>query len=689
MYRSQPSRRVQPVHSGGMEDGGERKEQALQQAEDALWKIPRSLEGIKRKDFNPVQLALQMMDTSSLGKSYDEFQESFERLNASLDGIVDEYYGGFNDSILTFSGLQERIQDASGSVNGVKGGLQRVRRMILEERGSLDQLYAKSTQLGAIVAILKRLEDAKRVREEVAAYAKEKRFLTAAGKLVEDMQFVFDAQLTPIEALSGLRQQLEAEKAELLQRIIDELHSHVYLKSPYCERRMGTEADEGSRPGRQRIRRARKARRTQESGGGDDEGSPEADSFAYVEMLLESLATLESTGMALQEIKGAISRELSRLIDGVVAEVEERNRALLGRAGAQADDEVLHDFARILFARLEAVLEYHEYVLDVAGHVGGGERYSLTSPQALHASRHASLPYALADVWEAVKTEVLALLRNYLVADDAQAGAAAEAHGAGMRDLFHMERGDVGGAVEALYAQVEAQFQDLTAAAPDRRRELTAPAVVDEYADAQNSLQHKLLAAPDIEHAPALLGMALEFTRRVAPMLAEPSPSVTSPPGLSPAVRRSVGGDMSPSSGLPSVSDADEFLQAFFTKTYLAHAEAQATRLFDAVTAASDAFEIDPGTRFGGRPVLRGAAALVPLLQRFGTLLNSLDMFRGANWGILLDLAARFYDMCLALFRDTVRSPEGQTYLSVRWAESLDMMQLFDRRMRLGVRDAD
>ncbi|KAJ2636739.1 exocyst subunit, partial [Coemansia sp. RSA 1287] len=109
MYRSQQSRNA--PSASGMDDANERKELALQQAEDALWKIPRSLEGIKRKDFNPVQLALQMMDTSSLGKSYDEFHESYERLNMSLDGIVDEYYAGFNDSILTFSGLQERIQD--------------------------------------------------------------------------------------------------------------------------------------------------------------------------------------------------------------------------------------------------------------------------------------------------------------------------------------------------------------------------------------------------------------------------------------------------------------------------------------------------------------------------------------------------------------------------------------------------
>ncbi|KAJ2520062.1 exocyst subunit, partial [Coemansia sp. RSA 1939] len=128
-----------------------------------------------------------MMDSSSLGKSYDEFCFYYEQLNESLDGIVNEYYGGFNESILTFSGLHDKIHDATMSVSHIKNNLQRVRRMITEERGSLDQLYTKSNQLGAIVTILNRIEEVKRLPDEMAGYIADKKFLTAAGKLVQDM----------------------------------------------------------------------------------------------------------------------------------------------------------------------------------------------------------------------------------------------------------------------------------------------------------------------------------------------------------------------------------------------------------------------------------------------------------------------------------------------------------------------
>ncbi|KAJ2493796.1 exocyst subunit [Coemansia sp. RSA 2050] len=734
MHRSRPrksSSAAKPLEASGDD---QRKELALRQAEDALWQLPRSLDGIKRADFNPVSLALQMMDSSSLGKSYEEFCYYYNQLNESLDGIVNEYYGGFNDSILTFSGLHDKIQGASGSVNHVKNNLQKVRRMILEERGSLDQLYTKSNQLGAIVSILNRFEEVKRLPEELAGYAREKKFLTAASKLVQDMQFVFDPELNPIEALSGLRQQLEKEKVDLLRLIIDELHNHIYLKSPYCERKMGIEGEDedgaissgGPRAsigaddnntgqkslakgvdglGRQRAKGAHKNKRVLDDG---DQNNPEADSFSYVEMLIESLVALDNTNEAMQEVKSSINLELARLIDGVVNEVEERNKALIykSKAADQQDDvlaqdtdrEVLFDFTRILFARLETVLEYHDYVLDVVNSLDRRERYSLSPPATMPSDQtRRTRPYTIGDVWSAIKAEILALLKDYLIPAETQAIDIASGVGVGgsagakpgTKDLFHFERaGEVSDAVEALYSQIDSQFQDLTISVANKKRDTSTPAVIDEYADHQHSLRHKLLVESNIEHAPVMLNMALAFTKRVAPLLG--SAVHNSPSALSPSVRRSMAGEISsmlnpasPNQPLsPGELDADEYLQAFFKKVFLPRTEAYAMQLFDAVTSASDAFDVDLNTYFNGRPIFRSAAAIVPLLHSFGHLLNDLHSFRGENWGILLQLSTKYYEKCWALFRDTIRSPDNQVYTSAKWSETPDMLQLFGRKLK-------
>ncbi|KAJ1892330.1 exocyst subunit, partial [Kickxella alabastrina] len=124
------------------------------------------------------------------------------------------------------------------------------------------------------------------------------------------------------------------------------------------------------------------------------------------------------------------------------------------------------------------------------------------------------------------------------------------------------------------------------------------------------------------------------------------------------------------------------YLQVFFRTVFLPRAEAYAMQLFDAVTSASDAFDIDLNTYFNGRPIFRSAAAIVPLLHRFGTLLNNLNSFKGENWGILLQLSNKYYEKCGELFRDTVRSPENQVYTSVKWSETPDLQQLFGRKLK-------
>ncbi|KAJ1669701.1 exocyst subunit, partial [Coemansia sp. RSA 25] len=514
------------------------------------------------------------------------------------------------------------------------------------------------------------------------------------------------------------------------------LHNHIYLKSPYCERKMGIEGEDeedgiGGGPvagigageggggsgqkslsrgadglGRQRAKGARKTKRVLDDG---DQNNPEADSFSYVEMLIESLVALDNTNEAMQEVKSSINIELARLIDGVVNEVEERNRALIykSKVADQQDDvlsqdtdrEVLFDFTRILFARLETVIEYHDYVLDVVNSLDRRERYSL-SPSANAASDRArrTRPYTIGDVWSAVKAEILTLLKDYLIPAETRAidithgvGVVGAAGGVkpGTRDLFHIERsGAVSDAVESLYSQIDSQFQDLTISVSGKKRDASAPAVIDEYADHQHSLRHKLLVDSNIDHAPVMLNMALSFTKRVAPLLG--SAVHSSPSALSPSVRRSMAGEMpvfsplspnqAPSSG---ELDADEYLQSFFKKVFLPRTEAYAMQLFDAVTSASDAFDVDLNTYFNGRPIFRSAAAIVPLLHSFGHLLNDLHSFRGENWGILLQLSNKYYEKCWALFRDTTRSPENQIYTSAKWSETPDMVQLFSRKLKL------
>lgn len=62
-------------------------------------------------DCVPVQLALQLLDNSSVGRAHDyrKFQKTHNYLQDSLKGIVHEHHQGFNSSIGTFHKIQPKI----------------------------------------------------------------------------------------------------------------------------------------------------------------------------------------------------------------------------------------------------------------------------------------------------------------------------------------------------------------------------------------------------------------------------------------------------------------------------------------------------------------------------------------------------------------------------------------------------
>ncbi|OMJ28345.1 putative exocyst complex component sec8 [Smittium culicis] len=251
-----------------------------------------------------------MLDSSSLGKRHEDFMQYHNKLNATLEGIADEYYGGFNNSILTFSGLYEKISSASNSVNSTKNNLIKAKKMLTEKRDGLDQLYMKSKQLSEIVLLLNRIEEINKLPSEVALNIEKKKFLTAVSQIVQAMQFLFDPELRPIEALAGLRQQLEREKENITQVMIEELHNHLYLKSPYCEKGLifddDSKDDFNTDPNTSRKKKDKLSKK--ERGGSfsylnsetkwETSDNPETDSFSYIELIIESLLLLDKAGDA-------------------------------------------------------------------------------------------------------------------------------------------------------------------------------------------------------------------------------------------------------------------------------------------------------------------------------------------------------------------------------------------------------
>jgi exocyst complex component 4 len=151
--------------------------------------------------------------------------------------------------------------------------------------------------------------------------------------------------------------------------------------------------------------------------------NPEADSFAYMEMLLESLAVLGKLGSALDNVAQRLSSEIFTLVETTLEEVAERAEyskrgsvfvttgpsppggiyvldsaagavqgaasqgALLGSSclrlaalessAKQADHEILNDFFWTVYSKLDAVSQGLRVVYEVANRIGSVSRSSI------------------------------------------------------------------------------------------------------------------------------------------------------------------------------------------------------------------------------------------------------------------------------------------------------------------------
>ena len=110
----------------------------------------------------PIQVALQLMDSSSLGRAhqYDQFQMTHKQLQKALRAIVNgedvvrslfllltpsaEHHQGFNSSIGTFHLVQNGIQASQSRVQGLKESLVHAKSNLSTAKPELKALATSS-----------------------------------------------------------------------------------------------------------------------------------------------------------------------------------------------------------------------------------------------------------------------------------------------------------------------------------------------------------------------------------------------------------------------------------------------------------------------------------------------------------------------------------------------------------------
>lgn len=670
-------------------------------------------------DFNPVRLSMALLPHGPLRGSMSDFSSLAGLIETSLQSTVGDHFNSFASAITVNHGMISSLSASQDGVSAARQQLQSARDALGTRRADLVQMWQRLQSVKEAMRVLALLEQLRDVPDELESLMTEKRFLEATHLLMRSLRLIQREDLAELGATADLRAYLRAQEHSLLDILIDEMQSHLYLKSYWCDVRwqsympgqdtlpdlvLGVHGSD-ERPWTTLSQflgalHSRVSRDDAASQSAAPSRVSEEDSFLYLEMLLESLVQLGKIGYALDTIAQMLPTELHQLVDTTIDQVEARYAAqhtstsvrletvlfaphathsvldegrthrtfsLRGLpdartsasaeiAALQRDADILRDLFWTLCSKLEAVLAAHRAVQEVASVL-----LVRTSHDDAGAADRASAEMgitALSGVWDAVEYEIRMMLLDYL-AEDSERSTVSQ-HVPSLDSVLRMTRFERERNV--LFRLTPTNRMPSVTASADR---------VDEALDVYvPGLMGKETGLPFVMEPRANTDEYLGAGHRRIVKPLSFTASVLLPPTLQLVVRAE---QVLPVDVVHGV-DLGAFLRDFVRGRFLPLLGQQVRMLVQNASNAPDAFHAEPAARIGvSRAVVRSSVQLVALIDSLYSMLQAAPFDQSGFTNMIILAFLVYYEACNARFKRLVSedgdSSDGPYMLAAVWTQ--------------------
>ena len=636
--------------------GTQRGEKSM---EDVLHYIQNNWKLMAADECVPVHIALQLMDSSSigLGARDPEFRQTHVDLQAALKSIVNEHHQDFNSSIGTYHKIQASIQSSQSRVRYLKHALADTKGGLLTTKPELKELATSSQQYDDTLQLFSQIESIQSVPEKLEARISEKKFLGAVVLLQEALILVRKAEFDGIGAITDLRTYFTNQEQSLTDILIEELHDHLYLKSPYCQDRWKSKPVNGEKEDAAASLIANTVNSwdkpmyhflsgldTTTALTEDTSRSPEADTFYYMQVIIESLNRLGYLDEAVRRIEQRMPVELFKVtertnneidlkypgyIRGVAIKDKRQSMTMLDVSDNRI--AVFSDFLYTLYSKLEAIAEGHRVVHDIISGVVSREKVA----------RPETYTTGFKELWKLYQNEMRTLLHDYLAADGNTASRRTGLTGLQSGNVFSRQQRDRSkrmfklSEMDAKSAEMKSEQEDvddiLKSSVPGLVSKTRAkPGVVGEANRSPDTAiaTQKLLIEPSVFNVGLLLPPSLAFLRQLKDIVP-------------------VGSDI-------AMNTLTSFLDDFLINVFHPQLEEAITELCAKCMIDVEAFAEDPyWARYSPRPIFKGTAAFMALIRSFSTMLMTIPHDQDFTQLIISQLHT-YFDKCYSHFKALV-----------------------------------
>lgn len=628
--------------------------------------IKREWPAMSETDSVPVQLGLQLLDTSSVGRAheYRDFQKTHDFLQSSLKNIVHDYHQGFNSSIGTFHKIQGSLQASQKRVRYLKESLVAAKVSLCATDPELKKFHAQSESYDGGLQYINEVQDLRSVPDQLEARISEKRFLTAVEVLQNALRKLRRPELDNIGGLGELRNYLGNQENALMDVLVEELHEHLYLKSPYCQERWQSLAKSqgaftegyGDSTAITPFYMVLDSIDWERSAAEDPAKNPEADTFSYVALLVEALNKLGRLESAVDILKQRLPVELFGVVNETVNDIDQKHPSSLrggtstshglhmyGGRETQLRADVIYDLLWTLYGKFEAIAEghrlFHEAIKALIRREGAGNNSALLG--------------SFKELWNLYQNEIRTLLHSYVTTDaDVYQFSSAPREGtmvngktdASREHLFRFSETDTKSVemvteLEALDGIIRAAVPGLTAnsrkggvdkkaAAIAPRSDLRKASGAAYGKSQQDGGAQKSLVEPSVFNMSLLLPPTLVFLQRLKTIV---------PPGSDLAT-----------------STLTSFLDNFLVNVFQPQLDETLGKLSDTVFGEADAFQQDSDwTLVSKRPVFKGTTSFFTVVTAFCRMLGTIPHDQALS-SLIITQMMRYFDRCFSWYRTLV-----------------------------------
>ncbi|KAJ5145994.1 uncharacterized protein N7515_000558 [Penicillium bovifimosum] len=606
-----------------------------QPIETILQSIQQDWDFMTDSECVPVHVALSLMDTSTLGKAdrEPEFLRMYDSIQKTLKAIVNEHHQGFNSSIGTYHKIQSNISSSQARVRSLRHALEQAKSGLISTKPELKGLATSSQNYDDIVQLFTQIEEIQSLPEKLESQISDKRFLAAVDVLHTGLRVLRRSEMEDIGALSDIRAYFINQETSLTDILIEELHDHLYLKSPYCSDRWKAPTSDGEvhpsnwsgtrswdRPVYNFLAKFDPMTPMVE----DASRNPEADTFAYIQLLIEALNKMGHLDVAVHRIEQRLPVELFAVVDKTNAEVDVRYPAPTKSFSAQDNykqsslpteiiekrGHVLSEFLWALYAKFEAIAEGHRILHDVVAAIV--EREGLTKNEKLSGG--------FKELWKLLQSEIRSLMHDYLATDGDSS----------VRRTDEMDRRHV-------YMGYR-----------DKNKKMFKLSDIEQNSEMkaeQDELDEILKSS-----VPGLVSKSRQKATTHDPTQTQGNSGTGHKILLEPSRLK----DIVPVDADISLGTLTSFLDDFMVNVFLPQLDETVTDLCTLSFIAPDAFTEDPQwTKVSPRPIFKGTVKFMSIVREFSKMLSSIPHDQ-AFTQLLIDQIVTYYDKCCGWYKAMV-----------------------------------